>query len=199
MGSGRIRRLVSLARMLRAGTPIDADILAADLAVSRRTVFRDLHALREAGFVSGEARFSDHGENKHTEDSSKSRTVRLLTILKLIDDGHLVDADALAAQLSVSRRTIFRDLNALESAGVVVPSTDTEKSSRANSCTSQQLFIEIEAPPGATDEEIEQLLAEAASRASALHIAHGGSGLTVAEDADVQVWSPVPVPVGGPT
>lgn len=47
-----------------------------------------------------------------------SRVYRLLKLITLLRSGRPMDADALAESLKVSRRTLFRDLNLLEHAGV---------------------------------------------------------------------------------
>ena len=49
MNVKRITRLLQLLQMLQSGSGRNADGLAADCGVSRRTVFRDLEALRVAG------------------------------------------------------------------------------------------------------------------------------------------------------
>ncbi|MBX3394413.1 MAG: WYL domain-containing transcriptional regulator [Phycisphaerae bacterium] len=46
------------------------------------------------------------------------RVFRLLKIITLMQSGRLYDADGMAAELSVSRRTLFRDLKLLEMVGV---------------------------------------------------------------------------------
>ncbi|MCB9849668.1 MAG: transcriptional regulator [Phycisphaerales bacterium] len=47
-----------------------------------------------------------------------TRTQRLIRLLQMLQSGRKYDADALAEDLRVSRRTLFRDLNMLEAAGV---------------------------------------------------------------------------------
>lgn len=47
-----------------------------------------------------------------------SRVVRLLKLITTLRSGRPYDADALAAQIGVSRRTLFRDLSMLDQAGV---------------------------------------------------------------------------------
>lgn len=47
-----------------------------------------------------------------------SRVYRLLKLITLLRSGRQLDADALAVELDISRRTLFRDLNLLEEAGV---------------------------------------------------------------------------------
>ena len=48
MSITRLYRLLQLITLLRSGRRYDADALAEELAVSRRTVFRDLHILTAA-------------------------------------------------------------------------------------------------------------------------------------------------------
>lgn len=47
-----------------------------------------------------------------------TRTHRLIKLLQMLQSGRSFDADGLALGLTVSRRTLFRDLNMLEAAGV---------------------------------------------------------------------------------
>ncbi|NOT02624.1 MAG: WYL domain-containing protein [Phycisphaerales bacterium] len=47
----RTQRLIRIVQLLQAGRSYDVDALAAEMAISRRTVFRDLNVLREAGVV----------------------------------------------------------------------------------------------------------------------------------------------------
>jgi len=49
MSGSRIHRLLRLVTILQGGTPLSAVELAERLGISRRTLFRDLEALREAG------------------------------------------------------------------------------------------------------------------------------------------------------
>jgi len=49
MSGSRIHRLLRLVTILQGGTPLSAVELAEELGVSRRTLFRDLEALRAAG------------------------------------------------------------------------------------------------------------------------------------------------------
>lgn len=49
MSGSRIHRLLRLVTILQGGTPLSAAELAERLGISRRTLFRDLEALREAG------------------------------------------------------------------------------------------------------------------------------------------------------
>lgn len=49
---------------------------------------------------------------------SITRLYRLLHLITLLRSGRRYDADALAAESGVSRRTIFRDLNILDAAGI---------------------------------------------------------------------------------
>jgi len=49
---------------------------------------------------------------------SITRLYRLLQMITLLRSGRRYDADALAQELGVSRRTVFRDLNLLEAAGI---------------------------------------------------------------------------------
>ena len=62
MDTTRIHRLIRLLRLLQSGRDYDVDGLAATLAVSRRTVFRDLNVLKAAGvplgFDKGTQRYS---------------------------------------------------------------------------------------------------------------------------------------------
>ena len=48
----------------------------------------------------------------------RTKVGRLISILTTIQSGQKFDADCLADMLDVSRRTIYRDLNELESVGV---------------------------------------------------------------------------------
>ncbi len=50
MNSSRIHRLLKLIGLLQAGKGLNVDALAEICEVSRRTIFRDLEALRESGF-----------------------------------------------------------------------------------------------------------------------------------------------------
>lgn len=48
-----------------------------------------------------------------------TRTQRLIRIVQLLQAGRSYDVNALAREMSISRRTVFRDLNVLREAGVV--------------------------------------------------------------------------------
>jgi predicted DNA-binding transcriptional regulator YafY len=62
-----------------------------------------------------------------TENSSLTRLERILRLLSYLQSGISFDAQELAADFGVHRRTIFRDLNVLRNAGISVHfSEDTE-------------------------------------------------------------------------
>lgn len=48
-GSNRLRRIISLICLLDAGEPLSSAELADEIGVSKRTIYRDLAALKEAG------------------------------------------------------------------------------------------------------------------------------------------------------
>lgn len=61
MNVSRVYRLLKLITLLRSGRQLDADTLAAELKVSRRTFFRDLKLLERAGIPY----HFDHGRNTY--------------------------------------------------------------------------------------------------------------------------------------
>lgn len=90
--TARLRRLLRLIELLQSGRPYNSDQLAAECEVSRRTVFRDMQALLEAGFPA----VYNHERNAYylprpflipTQELSPTETMSLLLMCEQV--GHL--------------------------------------------------------------------------------------------------------------
>ena len=85
MNSSRIHRLLKLTGLLQAGKGLNVDALAEICTVSRRTIFRDLEALRESGFPLSyseqQQRYHIHGAHYLPETSFTAEEALSLIVL----------------------------------------------------------------------------------------------------------------------
>jgi predicted DNA-binding transcriptional regulator YafY len=104
----RTQRLIRLVQMLQSGRRCDVQVMADEMKVSRRTVFRDIQVLNEAGIgvtydETGETYRIEHGQYLRPVDLSLEEALSLMMLTRKFVDERVVpmSLSAIAAGMKI--------------------------------------------------------------------------------------------------